>query len=110
MEARLPIALQEDYNRIMTETKITEVYKPDAGMKKVPVAKKNKGNMPVSMEESLPSYPPSFHVNDRQMPEIKGWKVGEKYKMTIQVEQKNMNEGEKGLSAGFDIVAYKIIK
>ena len=57
-----------------------------------------------------PAYPPSFDVNDIQMPEIKDWEVGKKYKFIIEVEQKSKNETKKKIRVSFDIIAYKYLK
>lgn len=53
--------------------------------------------------------PPSFYINAAQMPEIKGWKVGGKYRLIIEVEQKSMNKREDSTDASFDILAYRHI-
>lgn len=67
---------------------------------------KPKGDMP-KVEGMM--YPPSFHVNSKQIPEIKNWEVGKKYRLTIEVEQKSMNEGDDGVrGASFDLVAYAV--
>lgn len=60
-------------------------------------------DMPMSMN-------PMFHVSDKEMPEIKNWEVGNKYKLVIEVEQKSKSEDEMGVHAGFEIVAYKHLK
>ena len=52
-------------------------------------------------------YVPSFSVDAEQMPEIKSWKVGGKYRIMIEVEQKSKNEREESVDASFDILAYK---
>jgi|SRR3990167_2890314 len=56
------------------------------------------------------SWPPSFSINAKQMPEIKDWEVGKKYRLVIEVEQKSKNEREDSLDASFEIVAYKHLK
>lgn len=87
-------------------TKVTEMYKPDAGMKKIPVTKP-KGSM-LAME-SPNVYVPSFYVSDKQMPEIKEWKVGNRYKIVLEVEQKSFSEDHNRTNASFDIIAYKVL-
>lgn len=58
----------------------------------------------------MPSpFPPHFEVDEKQMPEIKDWAVGEKYRFIIEAEQKSMHEDEDKVRAGFDIVAYKYL-
>ena len=54
---------------------------------------------------------PSFYVSASQMPEIKDWEVGKKYRLMIEVEQKSKNESEdSGVDASFEILAYKHLK
>ena len=74
-------------------------------LKKIPI-----GNDPLAEPSMLSAYPPSFDVNDMQMPEIKDWEVGKKYKFIIEVEQKRKNETEKKIRVSFDIIAYKYLK
>lgn len=66
----------------------------------------------MEMHESMPSsFPPNFSVDEKQMPEIKKWKVGGKYRLVIDVEQKSMREDIKDMArADFDVLAYQIIK
>lgn len=93
----------------MAETKVTGVYKPDAGMKAIKIASRPKEVMGFD-EDRLPYYYPHFDANTKQMPEIKEWKVGNKYKLVIEIEEKHMSEGRgNGISAGFDIVSYKVL-
>lgn len=76
-------------------------------LKKIPVSD---GGDDVMCNPCASMYPPSFHAEEKQIPEIRKWKVGEKYVMIIEVEQKSMNEDQKDrLSASFDIVAYKCL-
>lgn len=73
-------------------------------MKKIPMPKKSGMDvMPMDMM-------PSFHVTTKQMPEIKNWKVGEKYKMVIEVRQKSAHQMEGHMEAGFEILAYSVEK
>lgn len=80
-------------------------------LKKI-VVKKPKHDYP-SIEDEMGSYPPSFSVNEKQMSEISDWKVGEKYKIVLEVEMKRMssydNGTKKNTDAGFDVIAYAII-
>ena len=70
-------------------------------MKKIKVSEHHDMAMP-----SMAHYPPSFSVDSTQMPEIKDWEVGAKYKLMIEVEQKTKEETEQSTSSRFDIVAY----
>ena len=56
------------------------------------------------------SYPPQFDVDDMQMPEIKDWEVGHKYRLIIDIEQTSKNENEDRVSGNFNIIAYKYLK
>lgn len=80
-------------------------------LKKIPV-KKDDYSKSCGMSDEIPYFAPSFHVSDKQIPEIKDWKVGEKYQMVIEVEMKSMSshkrdDQEIGTSGSFDVVAYK---
>lgn len=44
--------------------------------------------------DSMPSMPPTFNLSEKDFPAIKGWKVGEKYKLEIVVENIGMNKDE----------------
>jgi len=80
-------------------------------LKKIPIEKMDKD---VAKSIEGPSaWPPSFHVNDKQMPEIRNWKVGEKYQIMIEVEMKSFQDeaiadkpAKINASASFDILAY----
>ncbi len=41
---------------------------------------------------------PSFSVTEKDLPEIKEWKVGKKYKLEIEVEMVSMSKNEYGKS------------
>lgn len=61
-------------------------------------------------EEPMPSaYAPSFHVDDKQIPEVKDLDVGKKYRFVVEVEMTSKEEREKGIDSRFDIVAYKYL-
>ena len=51
-----------------------------------------KSNMMVDgpMERMLPS----FSINEKQLPDIKNWKVGEKYEMEIEVEMTSISKSQ----------------
>lgn len=59
------------------------------------------------------AYPPSFSANEKQIPEIADWKVGETYQIVIEVEMKRMssydNGTKKSTDASFDVVGYKVV-
>lgn len=78
-------------------------------LKKIKVRESQHGVDMPSQSHSL--HAPSFSVMSEQMPEIKDWKVGEKYRLMIEVEQKAMTkidvDGKSSIEARFDIVAYK---
>ena len=81
-------------------------------LKKIKVTKRSEYDSPAIMP---PSYLPSFRVGDKQMPEIKGWEVGKKYRFVIEVLQTSQDlsvddNGIANVMAGFDIVAYKYLK
>lgn len=81
-------------------------------LKKIPLGKMKKGML--EDMDGPSQWPPSFSVRDSQMPEIRKWKVGEKYTMIIEVEMKSFEDrsiADKpkkiNASASFDILAYK---
>ena len=76
-------------------------------LKKIKVSEKH--DM-LEVAGGLSTYPPSFHVGEKQMPEIKDWEVGKKYKLMIEVEQKSLSQNESGRDASFDIVAYAVME
>lgn len=65
-------------------------------------------------EDELPYYYPSFHVTNKQIPEIKSWEVGKNYKMVIEVNMRSKSEdersGSKNASASLEVVAYAVGK
>ena len=73
--------------------------------------KKIKVSAGVEGERDFPtSFPPSFHVDSNQMPEVEDWEVGKKYRLIIEVEQKSKHQNDSDVITGdFDIVAYKNI-
>ena len=77
-------------------------------LKKIPV-RKNDETLDMA-DDIMPSYPPSFHISSKQMPEVSDWKVKGKYRLVVDVEMKSISAGEHGASAGFDITAYAVMK
>ena len=82
-------------------------------LKKIPVKKREKSDYPmVSMDDYRMSYPPSFYLIDKQVPEIEGWEVGKTYKIVVEIEMTGKNEVKDksadkiGVSGNFDIVGY----
>ena len=66
--------------------------------------------IPVSDKAEYPmqsNWPVRFSVSSKQLPEIKSWKVGGKYRLEIEVEQKSASETEDTLNASFEITKYK---
>jgi hypothetical protein len=67
--------------------------------------RKVKGESPM-MGHDMPAYLPSFSMTEKDLPEIKDWQVGKKYKLQIEVEMvsSSKNEyGKTGLEARFKI-------
>jgi len=48
-------------------------------------AKSKKSNMVRGYD--MPDMSPSLHLEEKDLPELKGWKVGNKYKINLEVEQ-----------------------
>lgn len=46
----------------------------------------------------MPVMLPSFTLTEKDLPAIKNWKVGRKYKLAIEVEQVSMHKDEYGKS------------
>lgn len=56
----------------------------------------------IKKSEIVPSGP-SLYLDEKQLPEIRGWDVGKSYEMTIKVKMTSLNETEENQSAGFEI-------
>ena len=81
-------------------------------LKKIQIGKMDKDTE--KMVNGPSHYPPSFYVGDKQIPEIRKWKVGQKYILMVEVEMKSFEDRsiadkpkEMNASASFDILAYK---
>ena len=66
------------------------------------------------MEVSMVAYrdrlhAPQFHIDARQMPEIKNWEPPNEYILVVRIKQTNKNVDENRHTAEFDIVAYKYL-
>ena len=83
-------------------------------LKKIEVKKPKGMDKMMPMEDMMMSYPPSFSANEKQIPEITDWKVGEKYIIVMEVEMKRMssydNGTKKNTDASFDVVAYSVVE
>lgn len=42
----------------------------------------------------MKKYPTIIRFDEEDLPEVKGWKVGGKYKLTLEVEQMSMSKGD----------------
>lgn len=49
----------------------------------------------------------TLDLSDKQLPQIKDWKVGGRYKIIVEVEQRGMHKMENGMRANFDVVSAK---
>jgi chromatin remodeling complex protein RSC6 len=59
-----------------------------------------------SMVKSIYDFPNMVSLNDTELPEIKEWKVGEKYKIELEVEQISMRKKDDGkMCAEFKILS-----
>ena len=54
---------------------------------------------------------PRIHLDNKQLPEVKEWEVGEKYKIMLEVKQVDKSEreidGKTVISGGFEILKAK---
>lgn len=46
---------------------------------------------------------PSIHLTDKDLPEIKDWKVGETYEVIMKIKMNSKMDFKKELSAGFEV-------
>lgn len=76
-------------------------------LKKIPV---KKSDYPKMLDEGIPYYNPSFSLNDKQVPEIADWEVGEEYQIVVNVKMTRKEEyKDNNVSGGFDITGYKVV-
>ncbi len=61
-------------------------------------------------------YPPTLSLSEEDLPDIKDWRVGQTYKMVIEVKQVSssmgdtmMGEGKKKMNARFEVMSAKAI-
>ena len=78
-------------------------------LKAIPVSKPSKKEGLMTEEKKPSIWPPSFGLDDKQIPEIKNWEVDGKYRLIIDIKMKSLRSDKEGMSGGFDIVAYKVI-
>lgn len=55
---------------------------------------KPKEPLKVEMDHKMPKYLPSISLDEDDLPEIKSWKVGGKYKLEVEVEQTSISKDE----------------
>lgn len=50
---------------------------------------------------------PRVHLTSKMLPDIKDWKIGEKYSIMLEVKQESMRQigGDDGLEASFEILS-----
>lgn len=81
-------------------------------MEKAPKLRK----LPVSTKSSIERIDdgydnrPSFEISEKMLPEIKNWKVGEKYMLVVEVEQKSLSIKDHGPEKGKLCGYFKITK
>jgi len=79
-----------------------------------PIKVKKKKPSYMKDEDPVPYWYPSFHVNSKQIPEIKDWETGKNYKMVIEVNLSSKNQSERdgntNTSASLEVVAYAVGK
>jgi hypothetical protein len=71
-----------------------------------------KAKSPADWMREMPSSSkvfPSFHVDEREMPEIDGWEVGKEYVLNIKVKMTNKDEYSDGRDtcARLEVLAYE---
>ena len=52
---------------------------------------------------------PYFSITLKYLPEAKSWKIGEKYRIVLDVEQKSLHIDEGRGHAGFDVVGIGVL-
>ena len=56
---------------------------------------------------SMVEMKPSFHLSSKDLPELKKWKVGKEYDLSLHVRQKGMHEMGKEMCADFEVLSVK---
>ena len=80
--------------------------------KKAPKLKKlpeSVASSPQKMQEGYDNRP-TFEISETMLPAIKSWQVGEKYMLTIEVEQKESRMKDYGGDKGKVCATFKITK
>jgi hypothetical protein len=54
-------------------------------------------------ESPMKEWYPSISFSSKDLPEIKKWQIGKKYKVVLEIEEKSVRKDEKEFSASFDI-------
>jgi len=65
-----------------------------------------------AVEMTMEKMPNTLHLDENELPEIKDWKVGEKYQILLDVEQTGLHKGDMMASGpkGNFSADFKIIK
>ena len=50
---------------------------------------------------------PMIHLTSKDLPDIKKWKIGGKYKVTMALKQTSMSEDDMGYHASFELIKAK---
>ena len=77
----------------------------EQGFKKIAPEKKPPRPMELTTEDRLPH----LRLNQKQLPEIKNWKVGETYTIAVKMKKKSSRIEENEISACFAITGIKNI-
>lgn len=72
-------------------------YATDSGKMRVV---KGHNSPPDTVEMSKPG----FHITSKDLPELKNWKVGEKYKLELEVMQKHAGSRAEGVVEGYFVI------
>lgn len=50
-------------------------------------------------------YKPTLYISEKDLPEIKSWKIGEEYEIVVRVRQKSISESpSKQISGSFEVI------
>ena len=58
----------------------------------------------MKLMQDMPEMKPMIHLNSKDLPAIKNWKVGGKYKVTMMLKQKSMSIDDRRHSASFGMM------
>ncbi len=77
-------------------------------LKKIPITDNKNLDSGLIRNDYISS--PSLSLNDKQVPEIKDWQVGETYTIVLEIKMVSMSAYDKsGTSGSFDIIKYKVM-